>query len=137
MATEHLWFTAVMANLAALGGDLKRQVRCSLDSDQVAEFVMWYVIPYASRHSLTISEELSNYLEGADLMLDMEEDHNTARLCACVSATQHCLGYALNFDGFRDFVIKVSMHKVTDDCELDLDHLHSLLKLLEKNKKEY
>jgi hypothetical protein len=70
-----------------LRSHLKQQSRYGLDSDHVAEITLWLVIPYASRHNLAISEELSCFLEDADMLLGMEEDHGTARLFASISAT--------------------------------------------------
>ena len=71
------WFCEMTDQLASLGKDRKELKHLGLDSDHVAEFFLCFVLPFASRHSLAISEELSKFIEKADLLLDMEEDHNT------------------------------------------------------------
>ena len=57
--------------LAGLGED-RKEIK-SL-GDNVVDFALWFVFPFASQHSLAISEELSRFMEEADLLLDMEED---------------------------------------------------------------
>ena len=132
MASECYWFLAMMVKLAQLGNDRKRWSRFGLDSDHIAEIILWLVIPFANRHGLAVAEELSDFLEDADLLLDMEEDDETVRRSAAVSTTPQCRRSASSFDGFRKFVIRVSMHELMDECELDWGHFNSFLRFLEK-----
>jgi hypothetical protein len=123
------WFQAVTDNLAGLGEDLKEHKRLGMDIDHVAEFVIWFVLPYASRHGLAISEKLSRFMEEADLLLDME-DHDTEPLSSGVSDTRHCRRSTCSLIGFRKLVIKVWMHDLMDDCELESRHFNVFLRIL-------
>ena len=111
------WFRAMTDKLAGFGEDLKEHKRLGMDADHVAEFVLWFVLPYASRHGLAISEKLSRFMEEADLLLDMGGPRHRAPLNRRL---QHSTLPPLNsLIGFRKFVIKVWTHDLMDNCELE------------------
>ena len=118
------WFLALTAEIAELGSGHGLSRQLGLDSDSVAELTLWFVLPYATLHGLAVTEE------HADLLLEMEDDHCTERLCARVAATPQCRRSACTFGSFRAFVRWVWAHEVMEECELGVEDLNKFLRVL-------
>jgi hypothetical protein len=122
------WFLALAAVLAYLGCDLKQQLRYGLDSDHVAEITMWLVIPDVSRHNLAISEELSSFLEDADVLLGQWKRTTALNASLRASPPPRNAGALIAVSSASASFSRVSMHELMD--ELDWGHFNGFLQFL-------
>jgi hypothetical protein len=119
-----LWFLFMTAQMAGDGGRLEL---LGLTCNQVVEFTLWFIIPFAHRHSLAICKSLRRVIEIVEPALDMETDLDVMHHAERIAATPQCQRSACSLSGYRNFVIRFVMQDLFDECKLDWEALNSFL----------
>ena len=125
-ATSWCAFTGQLVKLATTGKLLRRH---NLNQDDVTEYILYYVKPFAARHGLPVDKLEDYLLFNADYLLDMEDgaEPSTASLVAQVAGMEACTISTPDYPGFYAFVQANSQQKlVIRECEIDDDAMQGL-----------